>query len=109
MDETVTRVGDPKASTPTTARSLIIALVAVLALPANAQLAVPSPIAAYLQRSVQCEGTPLSYAHFRKRLACDRLPADKARLEVRYRNDPIALADLNGHWVKVVQRLPRAN
>jgi hypothetical protein len=78
----------------------------VMALSASAEARIPRPIAAYLDRIWQCAGTPPAYVSYRKHLACDRLSADKARLEVRYRNQPKALAELNGHWVKVVKRIP---
>ena len=87
-------------------RSFFVGAMMALALPATADAHIPPPIVAYLNRAWQCAGTPPAYVRYRKHhLACDRLAADKARLETRYRNQPKALAELNGHWVKVVQRL----
>ena len=66
----------------------------------------PNDVGSFLQRTWQCHGLDASYRRARQDLGCDRLKADKERLEARYRDQPRVLANLNGHWVKVVTRLP---
>jgi hypothetical protein len=67
----------------------------------------PPDVDAFIPRLGGCSELRKHPNHaVRVALKCDRLAADKAALNARYRHQPKILAAINGRWIKVTQRVP---
>jgi hypothetical protein len=85
--------------------ALLTAVVGSSASAKSARVQYPDDVNAFINRTGEC-GSLQTGDPTRRSWACDRLKADKASLLARYQGQPNIVEALNGHWIKVVQRLP---